>query len=58
MSDRRRSYDAKCAELAEHFLLDTCGQGDQEATRALAQVIQEKIEEWLEFDLRNMGCAQ
>jgi len=41
-------YDAECARLAEYFLDGTKADKDAESTEALAQHIQEAIEDWLE----------
>lgn len=51
-------YDTKCEDLAKAFLADTCSADDKSAIAALAQEIQDKIEEWIEFDLPRMECAQ
>jgi hypothetical protein len=39
------SYDIKCDELARHFLPS---QTSEQLVARLAQVIQDRIEEWLE----------
>jgi hypothetical protein len=39
------AYDKRCYELAEHF----AGGMREEKIRQLAQVIQDSIEDWLDF---------
>lgn len=41
------SYDAKCLELATHFLKDEPKLDGEETRDALAQLIQDTIERWI-----------
>ena len=49
------SYDGRCEELANYFLEDSTAPGAEAA--ALAQVIQDAIEDWLNERATNQAEA-
>lgn len=49
------AYDTKCHDLACHFLEDEPKLNSEHKRSALAQTIQTAIEEWIEWEERNMA---
>lgn len=53
---RRFAYDEKCEELASYFLQERPDSSD--AIKVLAQVIQDAIEDWLNYQLPATDCCE
>jgi hypothetical protein len=43
----KKAFDEKCYELAVYFLGDLVGPGNEAPAKALAQHIQESVEDWM-----------